>query len=61
MTAVMPADVAIARDLVRPALAHAVEGVDDIVAALSGLGPIEVTERAVTAEGIKFSLPKEVR
>jgi len=35
--------------------------VDDIIAALSGLGPIEVTERVITTENIKFSLPKEVR
>jgi 4-hydroxy-3-methylbut-2-en-1-yl diphosphate reductase len=35
--------------------------VDDIIAALSGLGPVEVTERVITTENIKFSLPKEVR
>jgi 4-hydroxy-3-methylbut-2-enyl diphosphate reductase len=35
--------------------------VDDIIAALSGLGPCEVTERVITTENIKFSLPKEVR
>ena len=35
--------------------------VGQIVAALSGLGPIEVSERVVTTESIKFSLPKEVR
>jgi 4-hydroxy-3-methylbut-2-enyl diphosphate reductase len=35
--------------------------VDDIIAALSGLGPIEVTERVITTENIRFSLPKEVR
>jgi 4-hydroxy-3-methylbut-2-enyl diphosphate reductase len=35
--------------------------VDDIIAALTGLGPVEVTERVITTENIKFSLPKEVR
>jgi 4-hydroxy-3-methylbut-2-en-1-yl diphosphate reductase len=35
--------------------------VDDIIAALSGLGPVEVTERVITTENIRFSLPKEVR
>jgi 4-hydroxy-3-methylbut-2-en-1-yl diphosphate reductase len=35
--------------------------VDDIIAALRGLGPVEVGERVVTTENIKFSLPKEVR
>jgi 4-hydroxy-3-methylbut-2-en-1-yl diphosphate reductase len=35
--------------------------VDHIIAALSGLGPVEVTERVSTTENIKFSLPKEVR
>jgi 4-hydroxy-3-methylbut-2-enyl diphosphate reductase len=35
--------------------------VDDIITALSGLGPVEVTERVITTENIKFSLPKEVR
>ena len=35
--------------------------VDDIIAALSGLGPVEVAERVITTENIKFSLPKEVR
>jgi 4-hydroxy-3-methylbut-2-enyl diphosphate reductase len=35
--------------------------VDDIIAALSGLGPVEVGERVVTTENIRFSLPKEVR
>jgi 4-hydroxy-3-methylbut-2-en-1-yl diphosphate reductase len=35
--------------------------VDDIIAALAGLGPVEVTERVITTENIKFSLPKEVR
>jgi len=35
--------------------------VEDIITALSGLGPVEVTERAITTENIRFSLPKEVR
>jgi 4-hydroxy-3-methylbut-2-enyl diphosphate reductase len=35
--------------------------VGDIVAALAGLGPVEVTERVTTTESIRFSLPKEVR
>jgi 4-hydroxy-3-methylbut-2-enyl diphosphate reductase len=35
--------------------------VGEIVAALSGLGPVEVSERVVTTESIRFSLPKEVR
>ena len=35
--------------------------VDDIIAALSGLGSVEVTERVITTENIRFSLPKEVR
>jgi len=35
--------------------------VDDIITALSGLGPVEVTERVITTENIRFSLPKEVR
>jgi len=35
--------------------------VGQIVAALSGLGPIEVSERIVATESIRFSLPKEVR
>jgi len=35
--------------------------VGDIVAALRGLGPVEVTERVITTESIHFSLPKEVR
>jgi 4-hydroxy-3-methylbut-2-enyl diphosphate reductase len=35
--------------------------VDDIIAALSGLGPVEVTERVIKTENIRFSLPKEVR
>jgi 4-hydroxy-3-methylbut-2-en-1-yl diphosphate reductase len=35
--------------------------VGEIVAALSGLGPVEVSERVITTENIRFSLPKEVR
>ena len=35
--------------------------IEDIVTALSGLGPVEVTERVITTENIRFSLPKEVR
>jgi 4-hydroxy-3-methylbut-2-en-1-yl diphosphate reductase len=35
--------------------------VEDIIAAVSGLGPVEVSERVITTENIRFSLPKEVR
>jgi len=35
--------------------------VDEIITALSGLGPVEVSERVITTENIRFSLPKEVR
>jgi 4-hydroxy-3-methylbut-2-en-1-yl diphosphate reductase len=35
--------------------------VSEIVAALSGLGPVEVSERVLATESIRFSLPKEVR
>jgi 4-hydroxy-3-methylbut-2-enyl diphosphate reductase len=35
--------------------------VDELVTALSGLGRLEVTERAVTTETVRFTLPKEVR
>jgi len=35
--------------------------VNDIITALSGLGPVEVSERVITTENIRFSLPKEVR
>ncbi|WP_169946714.1 4-hydroxy-3-methylbut-2-enyl diphosphate reductase [Microbispora sp. H11081] len=35
--------------------------VDDVVAALGGLGPLEVEERRVTEENVEFTLPKEVR
>ncbi|MFL6137525.1 MAG: hypothetical protein ACJ74O_06965 [Frankiaceae bacterium] len=34
--------------------------VDDIVSALSGLGPVEITERTVVEEQLQFQLPKEV-
>jgi 4-hydroxy-3-methylbut-2-en-1-yl diphosphate reductase len=35
--------------------------VQDIITALGGLGTVEVSERVVTTENIRFSLPKEVR
>jgi 4-hydroxy-3-methylbut-2-enyl diphosphate reductase len=35
--------------------------VDDVVTALRGLGPLQVHEREVTREDIRFTLPKEVR
>jgi 4-hydroxy-3-methylbut-2-enyl diphosphate reductase len=35
--------------------------VEDIIAALGGLGPVEVSERVTTTESLRFSLPKEVR
>jgi 4-hydroxy-3-methylbut-2-en-1-yl diphosphate reductase len=35
--------------------------VEDIVTALSGLGSVEISERVITTENIRFSLPKEVR
>jgi 4-hydroxy-3-methylbut-2-enyl diphosphate reductase len=35
--------------------------VGHIVAALAGLGPVEVSERVTATESIRFSLPKEVR
>ncbi|HLK02243.1 MAG TPA: 4-hydroxy-3-methylbut-2-enyl diphosphate reductase [Streptosporangiaceae bacterium] len=35
--------------------------VTEIVAALSGLGPVSVSERVTTTESIRFGLPKEVR
>jgi 4-hydroxy-3-methylbut-2-enyl diphosphate reductase len=35
--------------------------VSQIVAALSGLGPVEVGERVIATESIRFGLPKEVR
>lgn len=37
------------------------ELVEDVVTALSGLGPLEIEEREVTREDIRFTLPKEVR
>ena len=37
------------------------QAVSQIVAALSGLGHVEVGERVLTTESIRFSLPKEVR
>ena len=35
--------------------------VQDIICALGGLGTVEVGERVITTENIRFSLPKEVR
>jgi 4-hydroxy-3-methylbut-2-enyl diphosphate reductase len=35
--------------------------VTEIVSALSGLGPVSVSERVTTTESIRFGLPKEVR
>ena len=35
--------------------------VQDIINALRGLGTVEVSERVITTENIRFSLPKEVR
>ncbi|MBX6386468.1 MAG: 4-hydroxy-3-methylbut-2-enyl diphosphate reductase, partial [Microbispora sp.] len=35
--------------------------VDAVVAALGGLGPLEVEERRVAEENVEFTLPKEVR
>jgi 4-hydroxy-3-methylbut-2-en-1-yl diphosphate reductase len=35
--------------------------VDEIISALSGLGPLSVSERVTTTESIRFGLPKEVR
>jgi 4-hydroxy-3-methylbut-2-en-1-yl diphosphate reductase len=35
--------------------------VEEIISALSGLGPLSVAERVTTTESIKFGLPKEVR
>ncbi|MBO0828236.1 MAG: 4-hydroxy-3-methylbut-2-enyl diphosphate reductase [Streptosporangiales bacterium] len=37
------------------------ELVDAVVAAIGGLGPVEVTERRTTTEDIHFTLPREVR
>jgi 4-hydroxy-3-methylbut-2-enyl diphosphate reductase len=35
--------------------------VDEVIAALRGLGSVEVEERVVATESVSFSLPKEVR
>jgi 4-hydroxy-3-methylbut-2-en-1-yl diphosphate reductase len=35
--------------------------VTGIISALSGLGPVEVSERVITTENIRFSLPKGIR
>ena len=35
--------------------------VDEVIEALRGLGPVDVTEREVTTEDVHFTLPKEVR
>ncbi|HXT92396.1 MAG TPA: 4-hydroxy-3-methylbut-2-enyl diphosphate reductase [Trebonia sp.] len=35
--------------------------VDEIIAALSGLGTVTVTERVTTTESVQFGLPREVR
>lgn len=35
--------------------------VDEVVAAIGGLGPLTVEERRVTEENVEFTLPKEVR
>ncbi len=35
--------------------------VSEIITALAGLGPVELTERVITTESIRFGLPKEVR
>jgi 4-hydroxy-3-methylbut-2-en-1-yl diphosphate reductase len=35
--------------------------VEEIISALSGLGPLTVSERTTTTESIRFGLPKEVR
>jgi 4-hydroxy-3-methylbut-2-enyl diphosphate reductase len=34
--------------------------VDEVIGTLAALGPVDVTERTVAREGIRFSLPKEV-
>ena len=34
--------------------------VDEVIGTLRALGPVEVDERVVTHEDIKFTLPKEV-
>ena len=35
--------------------------VSEIIAALSGLGPVSVSERVTTTESVQFGLPREVR
>jgi 4-hydroxy-3-methylbut-2-enyl diphosphate reductase len=35
--------------------------VNEIIAAIAGLGPVEVSERVTTTESIRFGLPREVR
>jgi 4-hydroxy-3-methylbut-2-en-1-yl diphosphate reductase len=35
--------------------------VEELVSALRGLGPLDVTERSTTTETVRFTLPKEVR
>jgi 4-hydroxy-3-methylbut-2-enyl diphosphate reductase len=35
--------------------------VDEIIAAIAGLGPVQVSERVTTTESIRFGLPREVR
>ena len=35
--------------------------VSEIIEALSGLGPVTVTERVTTTESVQFGLPREVR
>lgn len=35
--------------------------VDGVIAALGGLGPVDVVEREITNENVQFTLPKEVR
>jgi 4-hydroxy-3-methylbut-2-enyl diphosphate reductase len=35
--------------------------VEEIIAAIAGLGPVQVSERVITTESIRFGLPREVR
>jgi len=35
--------------------------VSEIIEALTGLGPVTVTERVTTTESVQFGLPREVR
>ncbi len=35
--------------------------VEEIITALGGLGPVQVSERVITTESIRFGLPREVR